>query len=400
MTLSIALATSVLMTSATAQGSDGKYYTDFATFAEEQAAAEKLAAQIGGEGIVMLKNLNNALPLNSSVQNITLFGGGAYDTVYGGGGSGAGSVSEYQTQKTIIGSLEEAGFQINPTVREYYENLENLNTSGSDSMWASASTVRYADLVNNPNAMDSVSGSYCYYNDAAIIVISREGSEGSDKSTTTFDNGRTGADYAGTEYEGVDSHSLELFPEELELIKHVKAQNFGKIIVLLNTSNALEVATLEDDPEIDGIFWIGNPGAGGLDYLGKILRGEVNPSGKMVDVYDADHTQDPTWYNFGDLTQTGDNSGEGSIYYTDENGEVQELAGAASMFGSSPRQQIEYEEGIYVGYKWYETAATVDGYYSVDKNSYAPGTDRTTATKDAYYNRTNGVVYPFGYGLS
>lgn len=383
-----------------AASTNGKYYTDFATFEEEQAAAEKLAAEIGSEGIVLLKNQNNSLPLDETVKNITLFGGGAYDTVYGGGGSGAGSVNEHQTQQTIVGSLENAGFTVNPTVEKFYENLENLNQSASDSMWASASTVRYADLVNNPNAMDSVKGSYTYYNDAAIIVFSREGSEGSDKSTTTFDNGRTGADYAGTEYEGVDSHSLELFPEELELIKHVEAQNFGKIIVLLNTSNAMETAVLEDDENIDGIFWIGNPGGQGLTNLGDILRGDVNPSGRMVDVYDADHTQDPTWYNFGDLTQTGDNSGEGSIYYKDENGEVTELAGVANAFGSSPRQQIEYEEGIYVGYKWYETAATIDGYYTADDNSYAPGTDRTTAQPDAYYNRTNGVVYPFGYGLS
>ena len=397
---SLVLGVSMLTPAAAAQSSDGKYYTDFATFAEEQAAAEKLAAEIGGEGMVLLKNKDSALPLNESVKNITLFGGGAYDTVYGGGGSGAGSVSEYQTQKTIIGSLEDAGFEINPTVREYYENLENLNIGG-DGMWTSASSIRYADLVNNPDAMKSVEGSYNYYNDAAVIVFSREGSEGSDKSTTEFDNGRTGADYAGTEYEGVDSHSLELFPEELELIKHVEAQNFGKIIVLLNTSNALEAAVLEDDDQIDSVLWIGNPGAGGLEYLGKILRGEVNPSGRMVDVYDADHTQDPTWYNFGDLTQTGDNSGEGSIYYTAEDGTVQELAGAASTWGtSSPRQQIEYEEGIYVGYKWYETAATIDGYYTVDANSYAPGVDRATAEKDAYYNRTNGVVYPFGFGMS
>lgn len=389
-----------LVPCAAARGQE-KYYTDFATFEEEQAAAEQLAAQIGGEGMVLLKNRNGTLPFTEAVKNVTLFGGGAYDTVYGGGGSGAGSVSVHQTQKTIIGSLEASGFQINPTVKEYYESLENLNLGGSG-MWSTSSSVRYADLVNNPHAMDSVAGSYNYYSDAAIIVISREGTEGNDKATTTFDNGRTGADYAGTAYEGVDSHSLELFPEELELIKHVKAQNFKNIIVLLNTSNAIEAAVLEDDNAIDSILWIGNPGAGGLEQLGMILRGEVNPSGRMVDVYDADHTQDPTWYNFGDLTQTGDNSGQGSIYVKNADGTLSELEGMANnfMFDASPRQQAEYEEGIYVGYKWYETAATIPGYYTADENSYAPGTDRSTARRDAYYNRTNGVVYPFGFGMS
>lgn len=394
----LVLCLSLLAVGAGASGQT-KYYADFATFAEEQAAAEKLAAEIGGEGMVLLKNRSGALPLDESYVNITLFGGGAYDTVYGGGGSGSGTVNSYQTQKTIVGSLEAAGFNINPSVRDYYENLENLNIGG-DSMWASVSSVRYADLVNDPDAMVSVEGSYTYYNDAAILVFSREGSEGVDKSTTTFDNGRTGADYAGTAYEGVDSHSLELFPEELELIKHVEAHNFGKIIVLLNTSNALETAVLEDDDAIDGIFWIGNPGAGGLENLGKLIRGEINPSGRMVDVYDADHTQDPTWYNFGDNLQNGDDTGAGSIYVLNESGASEELAGGVSIFGSSPRQQIEYEEGIYVGYKWYETAATIDGYYQLDENSYAPGSNRATAQKDAYYNRTNGVVYAFGFGLS
>lgn len=381
-----------------AQGTDGKYYTDFATYEEEQHAAEKLAAEIGGEAMTLLKNRNNTLPFGETVKNVTLLGGGSYFTVTGGGGSGAGSDSSYQTPATIVSSLTAYGFNINPTVQTFYEEMENLNiNAGGDNSWSSASSVPYANLVFDPDCMNGVIGSYNYYNDAAIITISREGSEGADKSTTSFDNGRTGADYAGTKYEGVDSHSLELFPEELELVEHAK-QHFETVIVLINSANALELACLEDDPDIDAILWIGNQGTSGLTYLGAILRGEMNPSGRLVDVYDADHTQDPTWYNFGDLTQTGDNSGEGSIYYKDENGNIVELAGAVSMWGSSPRQQIEYEEGIYVGYKWYETAATVSGYYKVDDNSYAPGTNRTV--KDAYYNRTNGVVYPFGYGMS
>lgn len=393
------LGTSMYAASAEENGAK-KWYTDFATYEEEQAAAEELAAEIGSEGFVLLKNTNNVLPFKKTIKNVTLFGGGAYETVYGGGGSGAGSVNEHQTQRTIVGSLEDAGYNVNKTVQNFYENLDNSVSSGN-SGWSTSSSPQ-AELVKDPNAMKSVEGSYCYYNDAAIIVLSREGSEGSDKSTTTYDNGRTAADYEGTKYAGDEvTHSLELFPEELELIEHVKNSGFENIVVMINTSNAMELAVLEDDPAIDSILWIGNPGSGGLRDLGKVLNGEISPSGRMVDVYDADHTQDPTWYNFGDLTHTGDNSSEGSIYQKSESGELVEVGGNTSgSSASGARKQIEYEEGIYMGYRWYETAATVAGYYAEDANSYAPGSDRKTATKDAYYNRTNGVVYPFGYGQS
>lgn len=254
------LCVSTFANGVSAQGSNGKYYTDFATYEEEQHAAEKLAAEIGGEGMTLLKNRNNTLPFGETVKNVTLFGGGSYFTVTGGGGSGAGSDSEYQTPATIVSSLTAYGFNINPTVQTFYEEMENLNqNAGGENMWSSASSVPYANLVFDPDCMNGVVGSYNYYNDAAIITISREGAEGVDKSTTAFDNGRTGADYAGTKYEGVDSHSLELFPEELELVEHAK-QNFETVIVLINSSNAIELACLEDDPDIDAILWIGNQG--------------------------------------------------------------------------------------------------------------------------------------------
>lgn len=152
-----ALGTSMYAVSAEENGAK-KWYTDFATFEEEQAAAEELAAEIGSEGFALLKNTNNMLPFKKSIKNVTLFGCGAYETVYGGGGSGAGSVNEYQTQRTIVGSLEDSGYNVNKTVQNFYENLDNSVSSGN-SGWSTSSSPQ-AELAKDPNAMKSVEGSY------------------------------------------------------------------------------------------------------------------------------------------------------------------------------------------------------------------------------------------------
>lgn len=207
------------------------------------------------------------------------------------------------------------------------------------------------------SAYGSVKKSYANYNDAAIVVFTRIGGEG-------FDLPRTMKGQAGARKD--DDHYLQLDRNETDLLQAVceSDANFKKIIVVINSAAAMELAFLEDsdyyayNSKIDAALWIGFPGASGTAALGRILNGSVNPSGRTVDTYVKDLKQDPTWANFGDNRVAGGDAykegGEDSLYYF-----------------------VDYEESIYVGYRYYETRG---------------------AGNESWYD--NAVVYPFGYGKS
>lgn len=150
-----------------------------------------------------------------------------------------------------------------------------------------------------------------------------------------------------------------LTDSEEELIKQVKSQ-FEKVVVITNTSNPMEIADLKNDDEIDGIIHIGRPGVGGLDGLADILIGKVSPSGGLVDEWMTDFTADPTWYNFGNNNQTaGYNDAAGSTAYKHADGTKTGTAGTSTAYeGSEGYYGVDYEEGIYLGYKYYETVYT------------------------------------------
>jgi beta-glucosidase len=246
--------------------------------------------------------------------------------------------------------------------------------------------------------LSTATGSYKLYDDAALVVISRTGSEFNDNTVST-----TG-------------HSQQLTTAEVELIEHVK-KNFDNVILIINGPNAMELGDYEDDDGITGIIWIGLTGPTGIMALGKVLNGEVNPSAKTVDLWEANVMNDPTWQNFCKNDQVG-----ASTTILDKNGDAIQDQSKMEDFNS-----LDYEEGIYLGYRWYETAAETyketgktalesltkdgdyfEGYNALKASNYKEGenagkyTNPTTGemTTDAYYNRSTGVVYPFGFGLS
>lgn len=326
-------------------GNGSRYYLDYQSLAEEQEAAEELAILIASEGDVLLKN-DNVLPFGKNIKRISLFGVGSYNLVHSGGGSGAGKTGENGIPfKNLETSLEAAGLKINPTLMTMYSD----NAADSELP---------VTVYNN-----TVTSTYKSYNDAAIITISRVGSEDADLSSH---------DVAG--HSNPNDHALMLSDNEKDLIKHAKSY-FGKVIVLLNSSNVMQIPELaeektEDNLGVDAILWIGGVGNSGAMAVGKILTGEVNPSGKTVDTWEKDFSQGPTWTNFGTQSQNLDSNGarmDAAIYDTD---------GADSGF-----RTVEYREGIYMGYRYYETV-------------YA---DAAEPEKDAAYSN---VLYPFGYGLS
>ncbi len=349
----------------------GKWFADFASFEEEQEYAAKLNEKIMEEGAVLLKNKNNTLPLSKTERNVTLFGQRSYDPVTGGTGSGVGT-GKYIT---IPESLEAAGFNVNSKVRAIYEG--NPTSVTEYEIGYKAQTVE-SDI----SLMEGTEGSFLFYGDAAIMTISRTGGETEDL-----------YQYNLSTHADKTEHYLELDDNEKALIKFMKA-NFHKVIVLINAANPLELGLLDDESSeyaVDAILWIGQPGNTGLNAIGRILNGEVNSSGRLVDIYTRDHKKDPTWQNSFDLSQnaernpkTGEVIGDEYIYdsyYMDANGK--EVKG---------QRVIEYEEGIYLGYKYYETRAAE---YSGAIETIG---EKTFSSGEEWYK--DAVVYPFGYGMS
>ena len=334
---------------------DSEYYTlDYKDKKETQKAADALVEKIEGEGIVLMKNTNAALPLSSPAK-ITLFGRDAADPVYGGSGSGAVKLDSVINLKT---GLENAGYQIN---EEVYALL-----SGHAAYTEETSALGPVRVYTNPRAniaMDKpevssyyvgempasgyagATGSFAAYGDAAIVVFGRGGGEGGDLAR---DMNGWDPNYAPGQ------HQLELNEDERETLALAQA-NFEKVIVVINSSNAMELGDLEHDEKVDAILWIGAPGQTGFNAVGKVLSGEITPSGRTADIYPADFTKDPSFVNFGN--------------YQYSNISKQNATGDAFF--------VQYEEGIYVGYRYYETAAA-----------------------EGFINYDEAVVYPFGYGLS
>lgn len=340
------------------------YQMDYANKSEVLAAANAFNISVAEEGAILLKN-EDSLPLNANA-GISVFGKNSVKLVLGG--SGSGNVNS-EDAKTIYDSLEKAGFRVNPTLKEFY--LGSASGSGRAANPSIGAAVAGFGTGETPLGSYSADVKASYgadssYNDAAVVVISRIGGEGFDLPRTMLKS------MTGTEKidgaRSAEDHYLQLDQNETDLLKEV-SDNFDNVIVIINSSQAMELGFLDDpdhyayQPNIKGALWIGSPGASGIMALGKILSGEVNPSGHTIDTYARDFKQDPTWYNFGNnLTNNGNRynvEGDNQNAYF-----------------------VDYEEGIYVGYRYYETRG-----YTEDQ---AGNTD--------WYGEN--VVYPFGYGQS
>ena len=332
---------------------NGKFYTDYATLAEEQQAAKALAIRIAEEGDVLLKNANNALPLSASETRVTLFGMATIKLIEAGGGSGAGSLGNNGiTPSTVQSSLEDAGFIVNQKTLDLYNKFQTLGTI-------------YNELPIE-NYGPSVTSTYKSYNDAAIITFDRIGAENVDCATNNV------PDHADE-----NEHYLQLDDNERALVRHVK-QYFDKVIVLINSANIMQIPDLAADKTasnlgVDAILWVGTTGNNAIDAVGRILNGSVNPSGHTVDLWSSDFTKDPTFFNFGHDDQNIDATGSRmDAYFYDRNG------------NRTVYTEVEYREDIYMGYRYYETVAA-------DKNAAGQN-------GESWYQEH--VLYPFGFGLS
>ena len=314
--------------------------------ADATAHGNAVNIELCAEGSVLLKN-EGALPLERGAK-VSVFGKNSIDLVISGSGSATSTAA--LEKKTIYDSLTEAGFTYNPALKEFYES-DSLSGAGrtANPKIENSGNVTLSTGETPVSAYADVRDSYEEYSDAAIIVLSRIGGEG-------FDLPRT-------QQEDASRHYLELSANEEALIGHVASAGFDAVILVINAANPLELAEVQSNGGVDAVLWIGNPGAQGIMALGGILNGDTNPSGRLPDTYPADFRTDPVWFNFGD---NGNASGDRFIYNDRE---------ISNYF-------VDYEEGIYVGYRYWETR-------------YA---ETPAEQRDAWY--AENVVYPFGYGLS
>lgn len=323
-----------------------------ATIKSVRAESTATAKELADEGFVLLKNNGNTLPLSN--QKVNVFGYSSIDINFGGTGSGSGS-SAYNVG--FYEGLANAGIEVNEELKSFY------NDAYTSKQESNALVMIGGDYNNYEPAADQYSESLLAnaksFSDTALIVLTRNGGEGGDLPTDT----------AGYEGGATGEHYLELNQNERSMVALVE-ENFENVVVIVNSSNAMELGFL-DDAAIDAALWIGGPGCEGCNSLGEILVGTINPSGRLADTYVYDVTSNPSYYNFG------------QFLYTNTDNKYQLIFENPGVFNGEHYAFVDYAEGIYVGYRYYETRWIDNTTNECDEAAYA-----------------QAVQYPFGYGLS
>ena len=321
---------------------------------ETNEEAAEVAEEIMEDGIVLLKN-ESLLPLNET-KKLNIFGWESINPAYGGAGSGG--INDLYDIVSLNQGLENAGFSINQELVDFYNNYgaDNPEMSIQKQSWTlpEPPVDTYSDKLIK-NAID--------YSDVAVVVLSRKAGEG--HNDIPMDVKKAAYDNNSDEYDDFPEgeHYLQLSQTERDMVDMV-CSNFDNVIVIYNGANQFELGFADEYPQIKSVVWCPGTGNVGFNALGKVFSGEVNPSGKTPDTFIYDMTTAPWWNNaekieytnLADMAVEGMNAGTAQVY--------------APAF-------TNYVEGIYVGYKYYETAAQ-EGAIDYDKT----------------------VQYPFGYGLS
>lgn len=321
---------------------------------ETNEEATEVAEEIMEDGIVLLKN-ESLLPLNET-KKLNIFGWESINPAYGGAGSGG--INDLYDIVSLNQGLENAGFSINQELVDFYNNYgaDNPEMSIQKQSWT---------LPEPPvdTYSDELIKSAKEYSDVAVVVLSRKAGEG--HNDIPMDVKKAAYDNNSDEYDDFPEgeHYLQLSQTERDMVDMV-CSNFDNVIVVYNGANQFELGFADEYPQIKSVVWCPGTGNVGFNALGKVFSGEVNPSGKTPDTFIYDMTTAPWWNNaekteytnLADMAVEGMNAGTAQVY--------------APAF-------TNYVEGIYVGYKYYETAAQ-EGAIDYDKT----------------------VQYPFGYGLS
>lgn len=319
------------------------------------AKATDLVEEIAQEGIVLLKNEENELPLKNT-KKLNVFGWASTNPCYGG--TGSGSLSDAYEKVSLLQGLKNAGYKLNTELSDFYK--EYCKERPRVGMFTQDWTLPEPPVEKYSKKMIKDAKTF---SDTAVVVITRVGGEGADLPTdvskvTYKDNSKKYKDFEEGE------HYLQLSQTEKNMLDMV-CENFDDVIVVYNGANAMELGFLNDYKEIKSALWCPGTGQSGFNTLGKILNGEVNPSGKTTDTFAKDLTATPTWNNFGSFFY--DNTKEFNMKNVSFTGKKETLSPSF----------VNYVDGIYVGYRFWETAA-----------------------EEGLINYDDSVMYPFGYGLS
>ena len=326
--------------------------------------------QEAAEGTVLLRNENNALPLGSAERSVSLFGRASVDPLYVGGGAVATSYTDDSITVNLKEAFENNGFQVNSTLYSAYQSSELTRTVDNPGEVPSSF---YTDSIKNSwqNA----------YHDAAVVILSRYAGEGNDLKIHAVDD------------DGKEISSLALYKNERDLLNLLRTEKSNgtiqKIIVLVNSPWMLELGWM-DDYDVDAALWIGTPGVTGFTSIVKLITGEINPSGRLVDTIAANSLSAPAVANAIDNTATWQNVDEviANAWY-----------GGSVVNANNTPDFISYvsvqQENIYIGYKYYETR-----YEDCILNQGNAGGSAGVFAGSGNWNYAEEVSFPFGYGLS
>ena len=319
-------------------------------------AARNLAKDIQRESVTMLQNADGTLPLKSDKVNV--FGWASTNPVYGG--TGSGSMSADNPTTSLLDGISSAGLKTNKELSNFYTKYRadrpKVEMFAQDWTLPEPTADKYTSKL-----MDDAK----QFSDTAVVVIGRVGGEGADlpqdmkaKDITYHDNDKANPDFKqGQSF-------LELSKPESDMIAKVTS-SFDKVVLVYNGANTFNLNFVGQYPQIKSVLWCPPPGQAGFTALGEVLKGKVNPSGKTSDTFVRDLTKTPTYNNFGSFT------------YTNMDDHKATFTGFTGKTETSTPTFVDYNEGIYVGYRFWETAA-----------------------KEGLINYDQMVQYPFGYGLS
>ena len=304
---------------------------------EEQARSDELCQKIAEEGIVLLKNQDNALPLETKDLNVFGWSSTEQGFLLSGIGSGSSTISD-DKKVSLLSGLEKDGFNINQDLVKFYNDYDSSTFSFATGNSKRMNLIEPSISEYSDELIDGARN----FSDTALVVISRVAGENVGEIPTTQKKSHGQAEDKTRNY-------LHISKEEEQLLNMVE-DNFDNVVVIINSTNAMELGFL-NDANIDAALNVGVTGQSGALAIGKVLDGTVNPSGHLTDTFAYDYIKEPSFQNY---IRNGNN--------------------------------IQYLENIYFGYKWYETA-DVQGYFNRESNEYGDGYEAM-------------VQYPFGYGLS
>ncbi len=353
------------------------YKSKYKTAQEAIDGYKEYSIREAQETFALLKNNESALPISKTAK-VTLLGLRSYAAVYGNSGGSIADKNIVDNGNKIYEAFKNSGLQLNPTMLETYETYFKDKTWGGNGFGATPPEyveVTTTDTVSelSPNELKTINPNYAKdfseYNDAAIVVIGRPGGESKEYVT-------------GNNQECTTGNIMGLSDKERAIIKEAK-DNFDKVIVLVNSVTTMEIDELKEDDDIDAILWIGYPGAYGFSAVADVLNGTVSPSACLGDVFVANNQANPAMQSAGNIPWAN-----ASDFTADEN----------------VNSYLVEAEGIYSGYRYYETRYNdiVNGVSNANQASAGTWTnpDSTISTTAGAWNYTNEVTYPFGYGLS